>query len=257
MKIGLGWTLGIMLFSMVVSYRVAAETDVLVDSVIEEAKKKSEKGDLDGAAAMYHKALKMDSKNEEARRGLADAVVEGHIKDPEAEQPDVLHTIMKEEDIQAALPSIQFSLSFLSNGSLGPNDKSMSLAVLQILTQLQGGDYGAAIPAAESLKKKNSKHPVPYNLLGLAWQGKGDPSLARDFFKESLLLKENFHAARINLAELELYLGEFSTAHQELEMVLKKDVKNRRACLAMANLLTLEGKLDEANQWYHKTSGQL
>jgi Tfp pilus assembly protein PilF len=158
---------------------------------------------------------------------------------------------------EPAFPSAYFPLTYLSNGALRSNDESMSRQVLLVLKKLQLGENESAIQITQGLQKQYPKHPVPYNLLGLAWQASGDPSRAQAFFQQALAVESNFHPARINLAELELHLGEFVTAHQELNMVLKADNHNRRACLVMAQLYTLEGKPELARKWYSVVSSQL
>lgn len=253
MKIRFWWMVGFGMLSVAVMPVIANDT---IDGLLEKARSKETQGDLESAASFYRQALERDDKNIKARQGLAAVLIESQIRDPHSEHPLIVENLIEEHKDNAAFPSARFPLGFLANGALNAGEESMHSEVLLILTQLQKGDNQGAIRVSENLRKKYPSHPVPYNLLGLAWQGVGNPTKARDFFQKALSEKKDFHAARINLAELELHLGEFSNAHQELKTVLKTDKNNRRACLAMAHLYTVEGKSKEAKQWYQKASVQ-
>jgi predicted TPR repeat methyltransferase len=108
MKIKLGWKVILGLFIMIMAFGLKAQE---IDLVIKDAQTKAASGDIEGAATAYHKVLKIDNANEEARRGLADAVIQGYTKDPHSEQPDFLNTIGNGEDIHAALFSTEISHS--------------------------------------------------------------------------------------------------------------------------------------------------
>ncbi len=251
-----GVVLGFGLLTFMVPVQGLENTQKPIDRLLSDARSKVSEGDKEGAAALYHRALQMDSSNKEARGQLFTLLVEAQSDAPAEEQPEVLQIITSniQDPVQAP---VNFSLPYLENGVLTSHDGSMSQAVLVILQKLQNNDNEAAVKLARNLKKQHPSHPVPYNLLGLGWQGLGDPSQAREFFQKALELQENFHAARINLAELELLLGEFTTAHQELDMVLKRDDHNRRACLVKAQLYNLEGQPEIAKEWYSKVSENL
>lgn len=227
-----------------------------IESLLEKGRSKTMQGDLEGAASAYRQVLERDEKHIKARQGLAAVLVESQIRDPHSEHTTFVENLIEAHREDAAFPSARFPLGFLANGALSAGDEPMRSEVLFILTQLQKGDNQSALKVAESLRQHYPNHPVPYNLLGLAWQGIGDPAEAHDFFQKALAEKSDFHAARINIAELALHLGEFSNAHQELKTVLKTDKNNRRACLVMAQLYTLKGKSKEAKQWYQKASVQ-
>lgn len=227
-----------------------------VDPLVREARIKASDGDLEGATALYHQALQIDGGNTEIRRELAQVLVEANVRSPETDQVEVLEIIDMETQ-KAVFPSVRFSLSFLSNGALTSSDECMNNDVLLILEKLQNNDNGSAIKIAQTLQEKYPEHPVPYNLLGLAWEGQGNPTKAQAFFQKALTLSQNFHAARLNLAELESHLGEFPLAHQEVDQVLKTESDNRRACLMKAQLYTLQGQLELAQQWSAKVSENL
>jgi tetratricopeptide (TPR) repeat protein len=226
------------------------------NEIVYQARSKAAKGELEGAILLYYKALQIDSTAKDARYELSKLLVKSQLADPYTEQSEELKLIEARAG-ESDFVATRFPLVFLSNAELSANDEPMSHQVLLTLRKLQNNDNTAAIKIAQVLQKNYPTHPVPYNLLGLAWQGKGNPSKAGEFFQRALALQEDFHAARINLAELELYLGEFLAAHQQLDTVLKVDHNNRRACLVKAHLYNLEGRKELAVQWYSKVSGQL
>lgn len=249
----LGKILSSFLLAMVFSQAYAAAD---LDALVHEARAKATEGDLENAALLYYNALQIDSTAKDIRRELADVLIKSQLKEPYAEQADGIKQMETRLAESSALVT-HFPLVFLSNAELSAKDEPMSRQVLLILRKLQSNDNRSAIKLAQVLQRNYPGHPVPYNLLGLAWQGQGNPAKAEEFFEQALALRENFHAARLNLAELELYLGEFLAAHQQLDTVLKADKNNRRACLVKAQLYHLEGRSELARQWYSKVSEQL
>lgn len=242
-----------LLFALTV-FNVSAET-LQPELLIHQARQKAQEGDFESAAALYHEVLQTNKHHTIARKELAQILVEAQVQDPYSEHSD---PVLYLEKMAKPNPSTErFSLSFLSNGALGAKDFKMRKEVLLVLNKLQYGENKAAIKIAKNLQVKHPDHPVPYNLLGLAWQGIGEPTKAEELFKQALSLEQNFHAARMNLAELELHLGEYDAAQNELNVVLKTDQHNRRASLMIAELYALEGKSDLAQKWYSKVSEQL
>jgi len=253
----MGWKLGIGFMLAVLSAAVEARMtkEDTAATMVHEARQKTLEGDREKAALLYYQALQIDKSHPEASRELAALVIHAEAGNRD-EYSDVLQTIEQKVSEPTFLPT-NFSLSYLRNAELSATDAAMSRSVMQILSKLQSNDNQMAVRLAKVLQKENPLHPVPYNLLGLAWQGIGDPTKAREYFEKAIILKDSFHAARINLAELELHLGEFGAAHQELDTVLKADDHNRRACLVKSHLYALEKQLDLAKQWYSKVSEQL
>ncbi len=223
-----------------------------IDYLILEARAKADKGHFERAAVAYQQVLEVDDTHPEARIGLANALMNAQIKEPYAEQSDALSVVLAQDKSKSPLLISQMSLGFLENAALDSIDQSLKEEVLYSLNQLQMGEHDRAIKTLDRIQKKVPEHPVPYNLLGMAWQSKGNPSKARDYFEKALSIKQDFNSARINLAELQIHLGEFDSATKELNKVLAFDKSNQRACLVMAHLSSLTGKHEEAKRWYKK-----
>lgn len=228
-----------------------------VEEYIQNARINANQGNLEAAAVLYQKALKLEENNLTARKELANVLLEAQLNDNYSEQNDVQLAALNEIKPGVPYSPLHFPLYYLSNVALDSKDKldkSLHADFLLALTQLQKGDNESAIKTAHELQKKSPKHPVPLNLLGLAFAAKGETIKAREAYEEALSLKEDFHAARMNLAELEMRLADYPQARKVMNEILKTEKNNRRAFLLMAKLSELEGNTSEALQWYQKTS---
>lgn len=224
------------------------------EQYIEQARIKARQEDLETAAILYQKAIKLEDDNLIARKELANVLMEAQLNDNSVDQSEAELAALNELKPGTAYAPSHFSLGYLANVALGPQDKSLNFETLLVLTQLQNGEHESVIKTANLLQKKSPDHPIPQNLLGLAWAAKGETNKARDHYLKALSLKQDFHAARINLAELEIRSGDYKKAKVDLNQVLKIDKNNRRACLLMAKLSELEGNTAEAKRWYQQTT---
>ncbi len=221
-----------------------------VEQYIEHGRSRAKEGDLEAAAVMYQKALKLEENNLTARKELANILLEAQLNDDYSDQTSAEIAALQEIKPGTPYSPVHFPLHYLSNAALGVQDEAINFETMLALTQLQKGENESAIKTANILKKKSPEHPVPHNILGLAWAAKGETKKARDSYEKALSLKQDFHAARINLAELEIRSGSYHKARENLNEVLKTDRNNRRACLLMAKLSELEGNASEAKSWY-------
>lgn len=112
---------------------------------------------------------------------------------------------------------------------------------LLILTQIHKGDYDGALESARAFAEKHPKDPLAYNLEGAAYLGKKQLGRARGAFKKALAVNPKFHAARINLARLDILQGKLDEADREYGEVLSNDPENLGALLGMAELAGRRG----------------
>jgi len=231
--------------------KVGANT---VEQYLQQAEAKFKRGDLESAAVLYQKVIKLDENNLTARKKLAAILIQAKMKDPESEYSGADLAVIQEATPIHPLPHYHFSLIDLANITLSPNDKHLKHESLRALTQLRQGDHDSAIQTANALKRKSPDHPVAHNLLGLAWVAKGDINQARNHFEKALSLKEDFYAARINLANLEIQAKNYSKARLNLDKVIASDKNNRQAHLSLAKLSDLEGKTKESKHWVRQVS---
>lgn len=78
---------------------IAAATAVFAstpEKYLSEAAHKAKQGNLEAAAVLYQKTLNLDKNNAEARKGLANVLMEARLKDPEVEQSDVELAVIEE-----------------------------------------------------------------------------------------------------------------------------------------------------------------
>ncbi|MEJ2688121.1 MAG: PEP-CTERM system TPR-repeat protein PrsT, partial [Gammaproteobacteria bacterium] len=135
-------------------------------------------------------------------------------------------------------------LAMQSAVHLGPG--LVQADALLILTQIHKGDYDGALTSARAFAKKHPKDALAYNLEGAAYLGKKDFSEARAAFKKALEVNPKFHAARINLARLDVLQGKLEDAEREYGDVLANAPGNLNALLGMAELAGRRG--DEQKQ---------
>ncbi|MGA7800609.1 MAG: XrtA/PEP-CTERM system TPR-repeat protein PrsT [Gammaproteobacteria bacterium] len=132
------------------------------------------------------------------------------------------------------------AVSELKNAvKLGP--QLVQADVLLILTQIHKGDYDGALASIAKFAEKHPKDPVAYNLEGAAYLGKKDIGRARDAFQKALSVQPKFHAARINLARLDVLQGNLDAAEREYGDVLADAPGNAAALVGMAELAKRRG----------------
>jgi len=96
--------------------------------------------------------------------------------------------------------------------------------------------WDAALKAIDDLEKKQPDKPLPHNLRGAVYAGKGDTAAARKSFERALQLEPTDFAAAASLARLDLADKKPDDARKRFESVIAKDPKNARALLALAEL---------------------
>ena len=134
-------------------------------------------------------------------------------------------------------------------------DKDSSQAgILLTLVQLRKGEFDGALKSAEQLQKSMPGNPLPANLLGAAWLGKGDSAKAREMFGNALKIKSDFTPARMNLAQLDLRENKNSNAKEEYGEVLKVNSNNVSAMMGLANIAIAERNPDAAVTWLKKAA---
>ncbi len=162
-----------------------------------------------------------------------------------------------EIDPDFAAVKAQLAMAYLSKGDSDKAVSELQSAVhlgpglvqadaLLILTQIHKGDYDGALTSARAFAKKHPKDALAYNLEGAAYLGKKDLGEARAAFKKALEVNPKFHAARINLARLDVLQGKLEDAEREYGDVLANAPGNLNALLGMAELAGRRG--DEQKQ---------
>lgn len=128
----------------------------------------------------------------------------------------------------------------------------MQADVLLVLAHLQKKNFDKALAAAQSMSRKDTGNPLPYNLMGAAYLGKKDLASARKQFEQAVKIQPKFSPAQMNLAQIDLQQGKPQQAEQRYKEILKNDDKNVGAMVALAGLSARAGKEKEAFGWLEK-----
>jgi len=106
------------------------------------------------------------------------------------------------------------------------NKDQTQAGILLTLVRLRKGEFNEAVQSAEQLQAAMPGNPLPQNLLGAAWLGKGDTAKARANFEGALKIKPDFAPARMNLAQIDLRENKMDSAKAQYDSILKADQKN-------------------------------
>jgi putative PEP-CTERM system TPR-repeat lipoprotein len=164
-----------------------------------------------------------------------------------------------ELDPKAASILTQLALSHLVSGSTTKaiaelesavelNPDLVQADILLILSHLRNKNYDAALEAGRNLSNKQPKSPLPFNLIGAAYIGKGDLSGAREYFELALKSHPDFTPAMVNLFSLDIQEGKQEDAQNRIEDILKIDPKNAQALIAKARFAAEAGNNAESLQ---------
>jgi len=151
---------------------------------------------------------------------------------------------------------------------------------------LNSKKFDEAISKVTSLTKKFPKAIILYNILGLAYNGKGNPHKALDIFeyalkfnsenihvlnnlglvhsqlshykisenylKKALKINPEFLDASINLAKIHFFAYNSNKATDILKKIYKKNINNYNINITLAHIYLQIGNFDEANIYYQK-----
>ena len=112
-----------------------------------------------------------------------------------------------------------------------------------VLTYLKARAFDRALAATSRLQVKQPANPVVHNLAATGYIGKGDKAAARSSLERALALDASFAPAALNLAVLDLDMGEPALARKRLDSVLAKDPGNVDALTALARMSDQPGEL--------------
>lgn len=164
---------------------------------------------------------------------------------------------------EAALLRTQLAMSHLADGkenealsalkSAVQLDQGLAQAdILLVLTELHKRNYDGAAAAAQAFIKKSPKNPVAYNLLGAAYQGKGDIKRAREQYQNALRIAPRYSTAELNLARLDQQQGSAESARTRYSNILAYDDKHVGAMLGLAQLALRSGDKEKAIGWLER-----
>lgn len=124
--------------------------------------------------------------------------------------------------------------------------------VMLLLAYLAANDFDKALALAINLSEKLPDKASPYNLAGLAYEGKKDFSSAKNSYDRALALQPDNITAMLNLARLDLRDGNVEIARNRYNSVLKIRPDNAAAMVALAKLSAQEGNVEETLELLEK-----
>lgn len=159
----------------------------------------------------------------------------------------------------------QLALSHLASGQTGRAIDDLEAAVdldpnasqagvMLALVKLRQGDFDGTLEAAQMLKERMKDNPLPLNLMGAAYLGKGNVAEARQTFETALKQSPDFHPARMNLAQIDLREGKLDAARAQYETILKQDPRHVASMLALAEVAGNQKKGDEVVSWLQRAA---
>src|SRR6185295_17155875 len=103
-----------------------------------------------------------------------------------------------------------------------------------------------AVEVIDAVVRRDPKNVDAVNLQGIARAAAGDLAGARASYESALLLKPSFHAARLNLARVDIAEGKLDRARGVLTEMLRTDPKNGDAMFELALVEERAGNTAEA-----------
>lgn len=154
----------------------------------------------------------------------------------------------------------QLALSHLKSGSFDQAVAELETAVdlgkdvsqadvLLMLTLIQQKKFDQAIETGLKLFAKQPANPMPANLLGAAYFGKGDADSARNYWIKALDIQPGFKAAATNLARLEINQKKFDAANTWYQEILKHNAEDIGALLGLVDLARIRKDTDAMEKW--------
>ena len=110
-----------------------------------------------------------------------------------------------------------------------------------ISVYLQRKEFDKALAAVDQLEKKQPQSPDPSHLRGIIYLTMKDPVTARSYFEKAMAVSPTFFPSAASLAGLDLAEKKPELAKGRFDAILKRDPKNVRAMLALAEIKMLTG----------------
>ncbi len=108
-------------------------------------------------------------------------------------------------------------------GLVNKNSSLKQTLILDYYEALRKEEYRQAFDNAAAIIDQDRASPIGYNLLGLVYVEQGLLDEARSNFRRAAQIDRDFHQATLNLAKIELMLGNRNAAMNYLNDVLSRD----------------------------------
>ena len=132
------------------------------------------------------------------------------------------------------------------------NNKDLSKQISILLNQFNAKNYETVISKGNILLKKNPEYVILYNLIGSAFQNKGDYIDAKKKFKDGLKLDSNNFALMNNLGLSHKNLLEYDLAEKIFLKIIDQNNNYVNAYINLGNLKRDLNKFNEAIKLYEE-----
>ena len=132
---------------------------------------------------------------------------------------------------------------------LKSDPKAPGVGTALVLSALRAGDVERASAAAETLAKDEPDNILYQELLGMTRFANRDLPGAEAIFKQILDKNPDLAPARRNLAQVYLAMRRNNDARQLYEAALKRNPSDVDSMIALSEISTAEGKIDEAAKY--------
>lgn len=140
---------------------------------------------------------------------------------------------------QLGKPGGEKALADLEN--IASTDSGVLADLALISEHLRNKRFDKALKATDALEKKQPDKPLATHLRGRVQLLMSDPKAARASFERALVIEPTYFPATLNLAALDLAQSGPAAARKRFDDLLRLDLKNSMAMLAVANLLARTG----------------
>lgn len=124
---------------------------------------------------------------------------------------------------------------------IASEDSGTTADMALISAHLRRNELDKALKAVESLERKQSGSPAPYQIRGNILRAKQDIPGARKSFERALQVGPTYFAAAASLAALDMADKKPDEAKKRFESILANEPKSVQALLALAELKSMQG----------------
>lgn len=135
------------------------------------------------------------------------------------------------------------------NSIISKSSSVNQMLILDAYKALAKENYREAFDNAAAIIDQDRTSPIGYNLLGLVYLGQGQVEGARSNFLRAAQIDRNFHTANLNIAKLEISLGDRNAAVNSLNQILSLDETYVAAYELLFDMAMEEGDLISAERY--------
>lgn len=170
----------------------------------------------------------------------------------EQSPPKTVKELLGLSSIYVAAGQFDRAMRVIDNAELPGKDVDSVKTYLLALVQTRQGDFAKAEATAAKLAARERKSGWPLNLQGTISVLQKDYAKARDEYREALKVDPDYVPAMLNLARVDLLLGDRDAADSTLRRVVETNSKQPAAILGLAQLALQRKDFKAAAAWLER-----